>query len=281
MVFWNKELLFCEISPTTYAISVQKEIIKRHLQDFKAKKNFAKTFDTHILPQLVSSHASGLIKKGPGIDVSLQKNKALNIDIASKKMNHILIRPGEEFSFWKLVGKITKRHGYLDGRVIMGDKIESGLGGGLCNLANTINWLIVHSPMDITEFHTHSDALAPDGDKRTPLANGTSVAYNNIDYRFKNNTDQIVQMLLWCDNETLFAELRSERDFPWIYEILEEDHHFKKEGQKFYRNSKIYRLKRDKQTDQILEKTLIWDNHSEVMFDYDSIPQELIRDQKS
>ena len=277
MVFWNKDLLFCEISPTTYAISMQKEIIKRHLQDFRAKKTFAKTFNEQELPNLVSSHVSGLIKKGPGIDVTLQKNKAVNIDIASSKLHRLVIHPGEEFSFWKLVGKITKRHGYLDGRVIMGDKVEPGLGGGLCNLANTINWIIVHSPMDITEFHTHSDALAPDVGKRLPLGNGTSVAYNNIDYRFKNNTDQTVQLLLWCEDEKLFAELRSERDFPWIYEIIEEDHHFKKEGEKFYRRSKIYRLTRDKQTNQVVDKKLIWNNRSEVMFDYDLIPQELIR----
>lgn len=277
MVFWNKDLLFCEISPTTYAISMQKEIIKRHLQDFRAKKEFAKTFEKETLDNLVSSHESGLIKRGPGIDVTLQKNKAINIEIASNKMTNLIIHPGEEFSFWKLVGKITKRKGYLDGRVIMGDQIEPGLGGGLCNLANTINWLIVHSPMDITEFHTHSDALAPDGDKRIPLSNGTSVAYNNIDYRFKNNTDQKVQILLWVENEILYAQLRSEKEFPWTYELIEKDHHFKKEGEKFYRHSKIYRVKRNRKTNDILEEVLILNNHSEVMFDYSLIPADLIR----
>lgn len=277
MVFWNKDLLFCEISPTTYAISMQKEIFKRHLQDFRAKKEFAKTFEKETLGNLVSSHESALIKRGPGIDVTLQKNKAINIEIASSKMTNLIIHPGEEFSFWKLVGKITKRKGYLDGRVIMGDQIEPGLGGGLCNLANTINWLIVHSPMDITEFHTHSDALAPDGDKRIPLSNGTSVAYNNIDYRFKNNTDQKVQILLWVENEILYAQLRSEKEFPWTYELIEKDHHFNKEGEKFYRHSKIYRVKRDRKTNDILEEVLILSNHSEVMFDYSLIPSDLIR----
>ena len=31
MVFWNKDLLFSEISPTTYKISVYKEIFKRQI----------------------------------------------------------------------------------------------------------------------------------------------------------------------------------------------------------------------------------------------------------
>lgn len=278
MVFWNKDLLFCEINPTCYKISMQKEIIKRHLQDFRAKKNFARYHEQEKLPNLVFSHVSGLIKRGPGIDITLQKNKAVNIDLAAQRINKIIIKPGEEFSFWKLVGKISKSKGYLDGRVIMGDKIEAGMGGGLCNLANTIHLLIVHSPMEITEFHTHSDALAPDEGPRKPFSNGTSIAYNNIDYRFKNTTDQNVQLLVWCQDEKLYGELRSEREFPYRYELVEEDHYFKREGEKFYRNSKIYRETMDRQTDAILEKELILDNHSEVMFDYDLIPQDLIRD---
>ncbi len=59
------------------------------------------------------------------------------------------------------------------------------MGGGLCNLANTINLLVLHSPLEITEFHTHSDALAPDDGERIPLKDGTCVGYNYIDYRFK------------------------------------------------------------------------------------------------
>ncbi|MGT2925573.1 VanW family protein [Streptococcus cuniculipharyngis] len=278
MVFWNKDLLFCEINPTCYAISMQKEILKRHLQDFRAKKNFARTLSQDILPNLVASRVSGLIKRGPGIDPVLQENKAVNIDLAAQHIHKIVIHPGEEFSFWKLVGKITKRKGYLDGRVIMGDKIEAGMGGGLCNLANTIHWVIVHSPMEITEFHTHSDALAPDEGPRQPFSNGTSISYNNIDYRFKNPTDQPVQLLVWCANENLYVELRSQKEFPYSYELVEEDHHFKKEGEKFYRNSKIYRETMDRQTNKILEKELILDNHSEVMFDYELIPKELIRE---
>ncbi|GGE38080.1 VanW family protein [Streptococcus himalayensis] len=277
MVFWNKDVLFCELNPTCYAISMQKEIVKRHLQDFKRKPNFAKQHQEEILPCLVSSHSSHLIKKGPGIDLELQYNKAINIDLAAKRMHKLIIQPGEIFSFWKLVGKLSRRKGYLDGRVIQNDKVEAGLGGGLCNLANTIHCLIVHSPMQITEFHTHSDALAPDEGKRIPFANGTSVAYNHVDYRFKNSTNQPVQLLVWCEDEILYGELRSQSEFPTRYELLEEDHHFKKEGDKYYRNSKIYRQTIDKQSNQVLEKSLILDNHSEVMFDYDLIPKNQIR----
>ena len=33
----------------------------------------------------------------------------------------------------------------------------------------------------------------------------------------------------------------------------------------------------DKASGQLLEKKLLWDNHSQVMFDHSQIPPELIR----
>ena len=175
------------------------------------------------------------------------------------------------------VGIVNKRKGYKEGRVIRKNKLITGTGGGLCNLANTINNLILHSPLQIVEFHKHSDALASDIGHRVPMANGTSVSYNYIDYRFKNNTDQDVQILLWCDDEKLYGELRSEQEFSCTYEIVEENHHFQKENDKYYRVSKIYRNTIEKSTGIIKNKELIWDNHSLVMFDYNLIPKEQIK----
>lgn len=59
---------------------------------------------------------------------------------------------------------------------------------------------------------------------------------------------------------------------------MEENHHFAKEGAKYYRISKIYREQTEKATGKITEKKLVLDNHSEVMYDYDLIPQDQIRD---
>lgn len=277
MVFWNKDLLFCEISPTTYKISLKKENLKRHFQNFKSGKKFSKIKQEKSLPNLVSSYSTQLIKRGPGIDINLQKGKATNIQIAAHALNNILIYPGEEFSFWSLVGNTTKKKGYLEGRVIINGKVQPGIGGGLCNLANLLHLLIVHSPMDITEFHAHSDALDPDNGQRKPFANGTSVQYNHQDYRFKNNTNQIIQLRTWIENEILFGELRSEAEFPFTYQIVEENHHFKKEGEYYYRNSMIYREKLDRLTEQTLEKELILKNHSKVMYDPNLIPKEMIQ----
>ncbi len=253
----NKNKNFCDISPTCYKISMQKEIMKRKLKDVVGGEVFSKNIQNEKLESLAAEHSSGLIKRGPGIDPVLQENKAVNINIACKSINGLIIHPGETFSFWHTVGNTTKKKGYKDGRVIIANKLMPGIGGGLCNLANTLNLIVLESPLDITEIHYHSDALAPDEGTRVPLSTGTSVSYNNVDYRFKNNTEQDVQLLVWCSDEKLYAELRSERAFPYTYKIVEEEY--------------------DRATGKLLGKDLLRNNHSQVMFDPELIPKEQIR----
>jgi len=269
--------LFCELNPTCYAISLQKEIIKRHLKNLLSKNRLATNKAEERLPILLSEHHSNMIKRAPGVNLEHQFNKAENIDIACKHISGVVIKPGEEFSFWRLVGKTSKRRGFKEGRIIRNNKLVSGTGGGLCNLSNTIHLLVLDSPLKVTEFHKHSDALAPDPGKRIPLSAGTSVSYNNLDFRFRNDTDQDFQLILWCEGEDLHAELRCEKPLPCRYELVEENHHFRKEGEKYYRVSKIYRVIWDIATGKTVAKELIWDNHSEVMFDPALIPPEQIR----
>ena len=281
VMIFKKDKLFCEINPTCYEISRQKEILKRHIKNMASNDKFSNTKTKEKLPNLVASYSCALIKKGKGIDPVLQKNKAINISLASSKINGTIVHPGEVFSFWKTVGKTSKRKGYKDGRVIIANELRPGLGGGLCNLGNTIHYLILHSPLEVIEFHKHSDALVPDYGKRIPFSTGTSVSYNNLDYRFKNNTDQDVQLVLWVKDEILYAELRSEKEFPYTYELVEEGHHFQKEKDKYFRVSKIYKETIDKKTNKTINKALILNNHSEVMYDYALIPKDQIREEIS
>ena len=268
---------FADISPAAYELTRKKEIAKRNIQNMLSKTDFANEIADEKLPNVVTQHSSHMIKRGAGVDPETQTNKAVNIAIANKSLNMLLIKPGETFTFWGRVGHATKKRGFKEGRVLQGDRLVVGTGGGLCNLANTIHYMVLHTPLDVTEFHSHSDALAPDEGERKPFANGTSVCYNSVDYRFTNNTDQTFQLLLWCDGDELCGEIRSEREVPYSYRLVEEGHHFHKEGEKFYRISKIYRETVDKSSGETVDKKLVLNNHSEVMYDYSLIPQELIK----
>ena len=269
--------LFCDINPTTYKISLEKEIFRRNVKDLFSEEKIANQHSKEVLPNIVKSHSSILIRKLNGVDLRLQENKVTNIMLACNKVNGLIIHPGETFSFWKTVGKATQKKGYKEGLVISSKGLTSGYGGGLCQMANMIHWLVLNSPLEVTELHHHSDALFPDERRRVPFGTGTSVSYNNIDYRFRNNTDQDVQILVWIEDGELLGELRSEREFPYRYKLIEENHHFKKEGDKYYRISQVYRLVIDRATNEVLNKELILDNHSAVLYDYSLIPEDQIR----
>ncbi len=45
----------------------------------------------------------------------LQHNKVTNLRIALKKIDGILIKPGETFSYWKFIGKPSWLKGYKKG----------------------------------------------------------------------------------------------------------------------------------------------------------------------
>lgn len=270
--------LFCDISPMTYKISLKKEIMLRYMKDFFGNEKIAKTYSNEELPNIVKSHSSILIRKLLGVDLSLQENKVTNIMLACNKVNGIIIHPGETFSYWRTIGHATKKQGYKKGLVIGRDGLTSGYGGGLCQMANMIHWLVLNSPLNVTELHHHSDALFPDERRRVPFGTGTSVCYNNIDYRFKNNTDQDIQILVWIEKGELCGELRSEREFPCRYKLVEENHHYRKEGNRYFRISQVYRIVIDRLTNEELYKELILDNHSAVLYDYSLIPKDQIRD---
>ena len=110
--------LFCELSPLAYRISVEKSCALRTLRDGFSAERVPKLRMEAPLPALVCRHNS-LIRRTLGrVDPVLQDNKAVNLALAAPKINGILIRPGETFSFWHLVGRPSVANGYPTGMVI-------------------------------------------------------------------------------------------------------------------------------------------------------------------
>ena len=272
--------LFCEISPLTYQISYHKEILKRHLRNLNDRTKFADEKLAVMLPVVVKSHSSILLRKLHGVDMRLQENKVNNILLASAPINMLVIHPGETFSFWHTVKSVSARKGYKEGLVITSKgEVGSGIGGGLCQLANLIHWLVLNSPLTVTELHHHSDALFPDERRRVPFGTGTSILYNYLDYRFRNDTDQDMQLVIWVDEESLLGELRTTKELPYRYRLIEENNHFRKEGEEYYRISQVYQLVISRETGETIDRKLVLDNHSRVLYDHSLIPQDQIRDE--
>ena len=128
-------MLFCEISPFTYRISMEKEILKRRIKDMLSGTRFAKKRDQASLPVVVYRHSSLIRRRLGNVDMRLQENKAVNLALAVKQIDGLVIRPGETFSIWRMVGRTTKRKGYKEGLTITKGQPTPGVGGGLCQLS--------------------------------------------------------------------------------------------------------------------------------------------------
>lgn len=270
--------LFCQINPLTYKISVIKEKILRYLVWLFDGKEYAKCSVDYKLQNVVYKHKSLIRRTLGNVDMELQNNKAINLNIATPKVNHIIIKPYETFSFWKLVGNYSKKKGYLDGLIIKNGMVDKGLGGGMCQFTNLIHWMILHSPLDIVEHHHHNSFdLFPDFNRQIPFGTGTSITYNYLDYQFTNNTDNTFQLLTYTTETHLCGELRSLKKLKYSYHIVEENKYYSKESNVFYRNNQIYRNTINKETGNTINKELIIKNHSRVMYDYKFIPKDKIK----
>jgi len=274
----HERKLFCEYGPIAYEISVWKEAILKTIDDKRKGYKIAKKKSYDNLEYIWKGDAKILFRKLHGVDMQLQKNKAKNLEIAGKKIDGVIIMPGEVFSLWNLVGKTSKRKGYLEGLTISDSSLGKGRGGGLCQMGNLIHYLVLHTDLEVIEKHHHSDALFPDVKRRVPFGTGVSIAYKKLDYKFRNNSQYPVQLRIWQDDTMIYGEIRSTAPLKYKYKLVEEGHHFAKENGIFYRNSKVYKIKMDKETGEELSKELILDNHSRVMYDYSLIPKDEIKE---
>ena len=120
-----KRKLFCEYGPIAYSISITKEAIKKDIHDKLIKKyKIAKKKSYENLEYLWKGDAKILVRKLHGVDIQLQINKKKNLEIAGNKIDGVIIEPGEIFSLWNLVGRTTKRKGYLEGLVVTDSHVE-------------------------------------------------------------------------------------------------------------------------------------------------------------
>lgn len=260
--------LFCEISPLTYKISVLKGRTLRRLRDVTSGQHFAEKSEAVPLPVSIYRHSSLIRRRLGNVNMELQENKAVNLSLAAPCLNGVRIRPGETFSFWRLVGNATARRGFKEGLTISGGETKSGIGGGMCQMTNLIHWMVLHTPLTIVEHH-HHDALDlfPDFNRQLPFGTGTSICFNYLDYRFRNDTDTTYQLLVHVDGEYLRGELRADRPQPLRYHIHSTGEGFVREKGIVYRVGQVWRSAIDPNTGNITDHTLLRENHARVMYD--------------
>lgn len=113
-----------------------------------------------------------------------------NIILAASKLNDILLRTGEVFSFNTTVGSRTKAAGYKDAPVIVEGKILEDVGGGVCQVSSTLYNAVLLAGLTPTVRtpHFYPSTYCPPGLDAT-------VADDVVDFQFKNPLPHPVYLL--------------------------------------------------------------------------------------
>ena len=95
----KEKKLLSQIHPVLYFLVVWLKRLKRYREWYFGSKKYSKNKSSHKLSHRVKRHKSILLRKLGDIDIQLQINKVTNLKIASNKINGIIIKTGETFSF--------------------------------------------------------------------------------------------------------------------------------------------------------------------------------------
>ena len=240
--------------------------LRRYLLWFGGKYQFAKKRQDVSLPYEYIHHQTPLLRRLKGADMYLQHNKVKNLTLAVARINGIVIQPGETFSYWKLIGKPTKRRGYLPGMELFCGQIREGIGGGLCQLSNLIFWMTLHTPLTVVERYRHSHDVFPDSDRTQPFGSGATCAYPHRDLMIRNDTNEDYQLCLKVGETHLEGEWRSAGAPQHTYQILERDARIDQASWGGYiRHNALYRQVFDL-SGKFLEEQFLFTNDAIMMY---------------
>ncbi len=177
------------------------------LADVKVALNEMKT-EEKVLAEIVTANPkitsdslrkiNGQISSYTTSYSSSAAGRKYNVGFAASKINGAVVMPGETFSYNKEVGPVTANAGFKNAGIYVGNKVEDGIGGGLCQVSSTLYQAALHSNMNIAQRRNHSMAvsyLAPGMD---------AVVYGTVlDLKFTNPYPNPVYISAYGDNSKL------------------------------------------------------------------------------
>lgn len=255
------------VHPVFYHMRVAQLRLHRRLQDWFRRTRFACTRAADTLPHACNRHQSLLRRKLGSTNPQWQENKIVNLRLAVKPIDGLLIRPGETFSFWAAVGDTTARKGYLPGMELWEDRAVAGIGGGICQLANLLYWMALHTPLTVVERQHHSFDPFPDDQRALPFGAGASVFFNYVDLRFYNPTEQTFQLCVHLTDTHLKGSIYTDQPWPLAYHLEERNHRFLTQEGKNYRENDIFRRVVDVRSGAEVRVEHLMHNFSEVKYE--------------
>lgn len=153
-----------------------------NLLDFDLKR-FSPRVESSNQPIVAESKTPLWTDDGAAAERFLLAGKVHNLRLAINKINNLEIPASAVFSFWKHVGRATRRRGFVAGRELREGCVVPAIGGGLCQLSNALYDAALLANFEIVERRAHtrivSGSLAERGRDAT-------VFWNYVDLRFRS-----------------------------------------------------------------------------------------------
>ena len=177
-------------------VGVDKEKTLQELENVTKTNSNSDTFEVPVYTKTYNDGGSEKLMNDMGFKTLIASfktthpghiddaNRNVNLSIASNKINGVILKPGEKFSFNKVVGNRTKANGFKDAGVISSGKVIPGIGGGICQVSTTLYRAVMMAGMEKIERHNHS---IYDGIEYAERGLDAAVAWGYKDFIFKNS----------------------------------------------------------------------------------------------
>jgi vancomycin resistance protein VanW len=234
--------------PALYPWAVRAHRLRRRLAWLRSDAVWAVRRAGVPAPYRVKKHRSLLLRQLGESEMWLQHNKVTNLRLAAGLVDGVVIGPGETFSFNKVVGNCTRRRGFVDGMKLSNGEAESGVGGGICQLANLLVWMFMHSDLTVVERSEHSFDPFPDNGRVLPWGVGCSIVYNYVDLVVRNDTATTFVLHTSVGERHLEGELWRDTEPAHSYSVHARDEMFLRRGDDVFRRNEIWRTVIDRRT---------------------------------
>ncbi len=159
---------------------------RRHVQEVTdGARPRRHPIDAPLRDAPVIAHAQSALwpaAAGPGEWV-LTAGKVHNLRVAVRHLDGVVVPAGQVFSFWRQIGRATRRRGFVAGRELREGCMVSSVGGGLCQLSNALYDAALSAGFEIVERHAHSRVVPG---SRAVLGRDATVFWNYVDLRFRS-----------------------------------------------------------------------------------------------
>ncbi len=134
-----------------------------------------------------------LIGTGTSLFQHSIQNRIYNVTLASTRLNGILIKPNEVFSFNNALGDVSSFTGYQQAYIIQNGRTVLGDGGGVCQVSTTLFRAALDAGLPIIERWAHAYRVGYYEQDSGPGLDATVYSPIN-DLKFKNDTGKHILM---------------------------------------------------------------------------------------